>query len=94
VLPQTWQSDKQEIILDASDYHLLAQGDWGVDSSRPSPDIETAILKELNTYSTGCADVTGDCGTASPPSWSTNACSMPGPSSARDMCGTASRRSF
>ena len=46
VLPETGQSDKQEIILDASDYHLLAQGDWGVDSSRPSPDMETAILKE------------------------------------------------
>jgi hypothetical protein len=46
VLPQTRQSVKQEIILDASDYHLLAQGDWGGDSSRPSPDIETAILKE------------------------------------------------
>jgi hypothetical protein len=46
VLPQTRQSDKQEIILDASDYHLLAQGNWEVNSSRPSPDIETAILKE------------------------------------------------
>jgi hypothetical protein len=46
VLPQTGQSDKQEIILDASDYRLLAQGNWGVDSSRPSPDMETAILKE------------------------------------------------
>lgn len=46
VLPETGQSDKQEIILDASDYHLLAQGNWGVDSSRPSPDMETAILKE------------------------------------------------
>ena len=45
-LPETRQSVKQEIILDASDYHLLAQGDWGVDSSRPSPDMETAILKE------------------------------------------------
>ena len=28
-LPETRQSVKQEIILDASDYHLLAQGDWG-----------------------------------------------------------------
>lgn len=45
-LPETRQSVKQEIILDASDYHLLAQGDWGVDSSRPSPNMETAILKE------------------------------------------------
>ena len=46
VLPQTGQSVKPESILDASDDHLLAQGSWGVDSSRPAPDIETAILKE------------------------------------------------
>jgi hypothetical protein len=45
VLPQTKQSEKQEIILDASDYHLLAQGAWD-DPAQPAPDIETAILKE------------------------------------------------
>jgi len=46
VLPETRQSVKQEIILDAADYHLLAQGSWGVDSSQPAPMIETAVLKE------------------------------------------------
>jgi hypothetical protein len=45
VMPPTRQSEKQEIILDASDYHLLAQASWG-DPSRPSPDHEDAILKE------------------------------------------------
>jgi hypothetical protein len=45
VLPETKQSEKQEIILDASDYHLLAHGTWG-SSSTAAPDIETAILKE------------------------------------------------
>lgn len=49
VLPQTGQSDKQEIILDASDYHLLAQGNWGVDSRRPSPDMETAIRRSTSS---------------------------------------------
>jgi hypothetical protein len=46
VLPQTRQSVRQEIILDASDYHLLAQGHWGVDSALPAPNFETAMLKE------------------------------------------------
>ena len=45
VLPPTKQSEKLEIILDASDYHLLAQANW-IDPSRPSPALETAILKE------------------------------------------------
>jgi hypothetical protein len=45
VLPPTWQSEKQEIILDASNYHLLAQGRWD-NPSLPAPDGETAILKE------------------------------------------------
>ena len=45
VLPPTKQSEQLEIILDASDYHLLARGNWG-DPSRPSTRHETAILKE------------------------------------------------
>jgi hypothetical protein len=45
VLPPTKQSEQLEIILDASDYHLLAQGNWG-DPSRPSSFHETALLKE------------------------------------------------
>jgi hypothetical protein len=45
VLPPTGQSEKQEIILDASNYHLLAQGSWD-NPSLPAPDSETAILKE------------------------------------------------
>jgi hypothetical protein len=45
VLPPTRQSEKLEIILDASDYHLLAQGSWD-NPSLPAPDNETAILKE------------------------------------------------
>ena len=35
VLPPTKQSEQLEIILDASDYHLLAHGNWG-DPSQPS----------------------------------------------------------
>jgi hypothetical protein len=45
LLPQTKQSDQQEIILDASDYHLLARADW-VNPSQSAPTIETAILQE------------------------------------------------
>lgn len=45
VLPETGQSDKAEIILDASDYHLLAHASWS-NPRTPSPDIETAILQE------------------------------------------------
>jgi hypothetical protein len=45
LLPQTKQSEQQEIILDASDYHLLARADW-VNPSQPSPTTETAILQE------------------------------------------------
>ena len=45
VLPQTKQSEKAEIILDASDYRLLADAHWD-NPSAPSPDTETAILKE------------------------------------------------
>ena len=45
VLPETKQSEKDEIILDASDYHLLAHATWD-NPSTPSPDIETAILQE------------------------------------------------
>ena len=33
VLPETRQSDKQEIILDASDYSFLARANWGPDGS-------------------------------------------------------------
>jgi hypothetical protein len=45
LLPQTKQSEQQEIILDASDYHLLARADW-VNPSQPSPTTEIAILQE------------------------------------------------
>jgi hypothetical protein len=45
VLPPTGQSEKLEIIIDSSDYHLLAQGSWD-NPSTPSPDNETAIVKE------------------------------------------------
>jgi hypothetical protein len=45
VLPPTRQSEQLEIILDASDYHLLARGSW-VNPSQPAPDNEVAILKE------------------------------------------------
>jgi hypothetical protein len=45
VLPPTKQSEKQEIILDASDYRLLGDGTW-TNPSTASPDVETAILKE------------------------------------------------
>jgi hypothetical protein len=45
VLPPTGQSEKQEIILDASDYRLLAHATWD-NPSTASPDIEVAILKE------------------------------------------------
>jgi hypothetical protein len=45
LLPQTKQSDQQEIILDASDYHLLARADWG-SPSQVSPTDETAVLQE------------------------------------------------
>ena len=45
VLPETKQSEKAEIILDASDYRLLADAHWD-NPSAASPDIETAILKE------------------------------------------------
>jgi hypothetical protein len=45
VLPPTGQSEKMEIIIDASNYHLLAQGSWD-NPSTPSPDSETAIVKE------------------------------------------------
>ena len=45
VLPPTKQSLQLGIILDASDYHLLAQASW--DNPRnPSTLSETAILKE------------------------------------------------
>lgn len=45
VLPPTKQSEQLEIILDASDYHLLAQASWG-DPSKASSISETAILQE------------------------------------------------
>jgi hypothetical protein len=45
VLPPTKQSEQLEIILDASDYHLLAQGSWD-NPGTPSPDNETAIVQE------------------------------------------------
>jgi len=43
VLPPTKQSEQLEIILDSSDYHLLARGSWG-DPSKPATLNETAIL--------------------------------------------------
>ncbi|MBV9452296.1 MAG: hypothetical protein JO345_41050 [Streptosporangiaceae bacterium] len=45
LLPETKQSDQQEIILDASDYHLLAHGDWG-NPRDPSTFDEDAVLQE------------------------------------------------
>jgi len=45
LLPQTKQSEQQEIILDTSDYHLLAQASWD-NPSHASPDNETALLQE------------------------------------------------
>ncbi len=45
VLPETKQSEKAEIILDASDYRLLADAHWD-NPSAPSPSVEIAILKE------------------------------------------------
>jgi hypothetical protein len=45
VLPPTGQSEQLEIIIDASDYQLLAQGSWD-NPKTPSPDTETAIVKE------------------------------------------------
>ena len=45
VLPETGQSDKQIIILDASDYRLLARGTWDSPSTQ-SPDSETAVVQE------------------------------------------------
>jgi hypothetical protein len=45
LLPPTKQSEQLEIILDASDYHLLAQANW-VNPGNPSTLHETAILKE------------------------------------------------
>lgn len=41
VLPETRQSDKAEIILDASDYSFLAQAHWGPDGSL----IESAVAR-------------------------------------------------
>jgi hypothetical protein len=46
VLPPTKQSEQLEIILDASDYHLLAQASWG-DPSNPASLSEDAILKTV-----------------------------------------------
>jgi hypothetical protein len=45
LLPQTKQSEQHEIILDSSDYHLLADADWD-NPRQPSPTTETAILQE------------------------------------------------
>jgi hypothetical protein len=45
VMPQTRQSEQEEIILDASDYHLLAHATWD-NPSTPEPDVETALLQE------------------------------------------------
>ena len=43
VLPPTPQSEKLEIILDASDYRFLAQASWGSDSSFS----ETAVVRTV-----------------------------------------------
>jgi hypothetical protein len=45
VLPPTGQSEQLEIIMDSSTYQLLAHGSWD-NPSTPSPDVETAIVKE------------------------------------------------
>lgn len=52
LLPETKQSDQHEIILDASDYHLLADGNWG-NPSQPSSFDETAILQEYSVAELG-----------------------------------------
>src|SRR5579859_942933 len=53
LLPETRQSDQHEIILDASDYHLLAQGDWGTpnDAATFSEDaiLTTVLVDELGS---------------------------------------------
>ena len=54
VLPETKQSEKAEIILDASDFHLLADAHWD-NPSAPSPSVETAILKEYPVTQLGSA---------------------------------------
>ncbi|HEX6518607.1 MAG TPA: hypothetical protein VF070_01125 [Streptosporangiaceae bacterium] len=46
VLPPTKQSEQLEIILDASDYHLLAQASWD-NPSNPATLNEAAILKTV-----------------------------------------------
>jgi hypothetical protein len=43
VLPPTPQSEKLEIILDASDYSFLAEASWGSDSSFS----ETAVVRTV-----------------------------------------------
>jgi hypothetical protein len=43
VLPVTPQSDKQAIILDASNYRFLADAHWG--SASPSSILETAVVR-------------------------------------------------
>ena len=43
VLPPTPQSEKLEIILDASSYRFLARASWGSDSA--SPQIELAVVR-------------------------------------------------
>ena len=45
LLPPTKQSEQMEIILDASDYHLLARASWD-NPSNPASVNEDAILKE------------------------------------------------
>jgi hypothetical protein len=45
VLPPTKQSEQLELILDASDYHLLAQASWDTPGDQATLS-ETAILKE------------------------------------------------
>jgi hypothetical protein len=52
LLPQTKQSDQQEIILDASDYHLLADAHWS-NPSNPATFDETAILQEYRVAELG-----------------------------------------
>jgi hypothetical protein len=45
LLPPTKQSEQEEIILDASDYHLLAHATWD-NPATTAPDVETALLQE------------------------------------------------
>jgi hypothetical protein len=44
VMPETPQSDKAEIILDASDYSFLARADWGPDGSLSESAVAQMVI--------------------------------------------------